>query len=113
MTNSEKQYTLNEVLEVSKLYMQLWQKYDFAMHCSAARHVHNFPTANLLEQAILEFEIANRNYQRNVPEEVRKRQRDEVESIIEIVQRTKDKSLKPEEIEAFRIARQKAFEQFR
>jgi len=113
MTDPEKQYTLNEVLEVSKLYMQLWQKYDFAMHCSAARQVHNFPTANLLEQAILEFEIANRNYQRNVPEEVRKRQRDEVEGIIKIVQRVKDKSSKPEEIEAFYSARRRAFEQLR
>lgn len=109
----QKLFSLREVLTTSKLYLQVHNKYHFVIRCHVDRKARNFPTANLLETALLEFDIAVRDYQREVPDKVRQCQRIDIEGYTLPVEDIRKQNSNPEEVKSFAIAQRRYFDETR
>ena len=113
MATQKRQYTLNEVLTTSKLFLQVHNKYHFVIRCHVDRKARNFPTANLLETALLEFDIAVRDYQGEVPDEIKQCQRDDIEGYTLPIEGIRKQSSNPEEVKSFALAQRRYFDETR
>ena len=113
MANQEGKYTLTEVLQTSKLFLRVHNKYHFVIRRHVDRKARNFPTANLLETALLEFDIAVRDYQREVPDEVQQCQKYEVEGYTSHVEDIRKQSSNPEEVKSFVLAQGRYYDESR
>lgn len=98
---TQKECNGTELENIVDLYLGLRDKHNFVLKCNIARQNRNFPMANLLEPAILEFNIMLRRYQREVPPEVKKYGTDIVEGYVREVKEIENQSSNPQEQESF------------
>jgi hypothetical protein len=113
MTKQERLFSLKDVLTTSKLYLQIHNKYHFVIRCHIDRKTRNFPTANLLETALLEFDIAVRDYQREVPDKIKQCQRVDIEGYTLSVEDIRRQNSNPDEVKSFALAQRRYFEESR
>jgi hypothetical protein len=87
--NPQRTYSLKEVKQVADLYLEVHSKFAFVLKCNSWRIARNFPGANLVDDALIEFSTALREYQRLAPPDVQKVYRVDFEYYARIVEGVK------------------------